>query len=69
MIGGLIQLVTTGIQDAPLTFNPEITFFKLVYKQHTNFAIIQNTKNLGNRNFSSSNSYKIEDFGDLLKSL
>jgi hypothetical protein len=69
MIGGLIQLITTGIQDAPLTNNPEITFFKLVYKQYTNFSILQNIKNLGNKNFNTLNSYKIENYGDLLKSL
>ena len=69
MIGGLIQLITTGIQDAPLTNNPEITFFKLVYKQYTNFSILQNIKNLGNKNFNTTNSYKIENYGDLLKSL
>lgn len=38
--GGLIQLVTaTGEQDRYLTGNPEITFFKTVYRRHTNFAI------------------------------
>ncbi len=69
MIGGLIQLITTGISDAPLTYNPEITFFKTVYKQCTNFAIIQNIKNLGNKNFNTVNTYKIENVGDLLKSM
>ncbi len=69
MIGGLIQLITTGIEDAPLTYQPEITFFKMVYKQCTNFALIQNTKNLGNKNFNTVNSYKIENIGDLLKSM
>ena len=39
MGGGLIQLITTGIQDSPLIGNPEITFFKTVYKQHTLFSI------------------------------
>ena len=69
MIGGLIQLITTGIADAPLINNPEITFFKIVYKQCTNFAVIQNIKNLGNKNFNTVNSYKIENTGDLLKSM
>lgn len=69
MNGGLIQLITTGIADAPLTYRPEITFFKIVYKQCTNFAIIQNIKNLGNKNFNTVNSYKIENYGDLLKSM
>ena len=69
MSGGLLQLITTGIADAPLTYQPEITFFKIVYKQYTNFAIIQNLKNLGNKNFNTINSYKIENVGDLLKSM
>ena len=38
--GGLIQLITaTGEQDRYLTGNPEITFFKTVYRRHTNFSI------------------------------
>ena len=36
--GGLMQLVAYGAQDVYLTGKPEITFFKAVYKRHTNFA-------------------------------
>jgi hypothetical protein len=39
MGGGLIQLVSLGIQDEYLTGNPQITFFKAVYRRHSNFAI------------------------------
>jgi hypothetical protein len=39
MTGGLIQLVTSGKQDMYLTKNPEITFFKKVYRRHTNFSL------------------------------
>ena len=39
MGGGLMQLVAYGAQDVYLTGNPEITFFKSVYKRHTNFSI------------------------------
>lgn len=39
MGGGLIQLVISGKEDTSLTYNPEITFFKKVYKRHTNFSI------------------------------
>ena len=39
MGGGLMQLVAYGAQDAFLTGNPEITFFKVVYRRHTNFAM------------------------------
>ena len=38
MAGGLMQLVAYGAQDVFLTGNPQITFFKVVYRRHTNFA-------------------------------
>ena len=41
MTGGLMQLVSYGSQDIYLTGNPQMTFFKFVYKRHTNFAIEQ----------------------------
>lgn len=39
MAGGLIQLVTYGSEDLFLIGDPQITFFKVVYRRHTNFAI------------------------------
>ncbi len=39
MGGGLIQLIAVGEQDQFLTGDPEITFFKSVYKRHSNFAM------------------------------
>lgn len=39
MTGSLMQLVAYGAQDTYLTGNPQITFFKVVYKRHTNFAM------------------------------
>ena len=39
MGGGLLQLVAYGAQDAYLTGNPHITFWKILYKRHTNFAM------------------------------
>ena len=39
MGGALLQLVAYGAQDAYLTGNPEITFFKVVYRRHTNFSV------------------------------
>ena len=38
MPGGLMQLVAYGSQDLYLTGNPQMTYFKLVYRRHTNFA-------------------------------
>ena len=52
MGGGLMQLVAYGAQDAFLTGNPEITFFKVVYRRHTNFAmesIVQDFNGSGTR--------------------
>ena len=42
-----MQLVAYGAQDIYLTGNPQITFFKVVYRRHTNFSMesIQQTLN------------------------
>ena len=37
--GGLLQLVAQGKQDVFLTGNPQMTWFKMVYRRYTNFAI------------------------------
>ena len=37
--GGLLQLVAQGKQDVFLTGNPQITWFKMVYRRYTNFSI------------------------------
>ena len=39
MAGGLMQLIAYGAQDIYLTGNPQITFFKVVYRRHTNFSM------------------------------
>lgn len=39
MGGGIMQLVAYGAQDVYLTGNPQITFFKIVYRRHTNFSV------------------------------
>ncbi len=39
MAGGLMQLVAYGAQDVFLTGTPEITFWKISYRRHTNFAM------------------------------
>jgi hypothetical protein len=69
MPGGLIQLVITGVQDSPIIGNPEITFFKTVYKQHTMFSVCQNSRYIGSLNFNKESSKVIERNGDLLYSL
>jgi len=67
MTGGLMQLVAYGAQDIYLTGNPMITYFKVVYRRHTNFAMesIQQTFS-GNPNFDSKVSALISRNGDLI---
>jgi len=36
---GLMQLVSYGAQDIYISGNPQITFWKILYKRHTNFAV------------------------------
>ena len=38
MGGGLLQLAAIGVQDIYLVGNPQTTFFKVVYRRHTNFS-------------------------------
>src|SRR6056300_356447 len=67
MGGGLLQLVAYGAQDVYLTGNPQITFFKVVYRRHTNFAIeaIQQTPT-GSNSLGSRASFQITRNGDLI---
>ena len=65
--GGLMQLVAYGAQDIYLTGNPQITFFKVVYRRHTNFAMeaIEQTFN-GTANFGKRVTCTISRNGDLI---
>ena len=67
MGGGLLQLVAYGAQDVYLTGNPQITFFKVVYRRHTNFAIesIEQTFN-GNPGYGNRVTCQISRNGDLI---
>ena len=67
MGGGLMQLVSYGAQDIYLTGNPTITFFKTIYKRHTNFAIEPiEIPIIGQENFGSELSVNIPKLGDLV---
>lgn len=39
MPGGIMQLTAYGAQDLYLTGNPDITFFKFVYRRYSNFSM------------------------------
>ena len=70
MGGGLLQLVAYGAQDVYLTGNPQITFFKVVYRRHTNFSLesIQQTFN-GNAILGNRVTCQISRNGDLVHKL
>ena len=67
MGGGLMQLVAYGAQDVYLTGDPQITYFKVVYRRHTNFSMecIAQTAN-GTPDDNSLSSYTISRNGDLV---
>ena len=67
MGGGLMQLVAYGAQDVYLTGNPQITFFKVIYRRHTNFALesIEQTFN-GLGDWSKKVTCTISRNGDLI---
>lgn len=70
MPGALIQLVAKGIQDTYLTVDPQITFFKILYRRHTNFAIESIVQNFSSvPNFNESVSCVIGRNGDLLSQI
>ena len=65
-----MQLVAYGAQDIYLTGNPQITFFKVVYRRHTNFAVesIEQTFN-GNADFGKRVTATISRNGDLIQQM
>ena len=68
MGGGLMQLVAYGAQDVFLTGNPQITFFKVVYRRHTNFSIeaIKQTWNGTSKGANGRCTSTISRNGDLI---
>ncbi len=70
MGGGLMQLVAYGAQDVYLSGNPQVTFFKVVYRRHTNFSVepIQQTWN-GAAEFGRTVTCNINRNGDLITNM
>ena len=70
MTSGLIQLVSNGKSTQFLTGNPQITFFKSVYKSYSNFyiSLIEQQIN-GNPNFNKTINSIFTKSGDLLKNI
>ena len=70
MTGGLLQLAFKGPQDIYLTGNPQMTFFKSVYKQHSNFTKDTQLLQFENDIKLGTNHYcVIKRYGDLLSNL
>jgi len=65
-----MQLVAYGAQDVYLSGNPQITFFKVVYRRHTNFAMesIEQTFN-GDPDFGRKVNCVLSRNGDLVNNL
>ena len=65
--GGLLQLVAMGKQDIFLTGNPQITWFKMVYRRYTNFAVESQVMFFdGDPDFGKRLSCLVPRRGDLL---
>ena len=70
MTAGLIQLSFSGPQDDYLTGNPQMTYFKSIYRSYSNFAKdIQKLQFENNVKFNSTHSCIIKNYGDLLSNL
>jgi len=60
-----MQLVAYGAQDVYLTGNPQITFFKVVYRRHTNFSMECIEQPLDSARFGGRHTVQVLRNGDL----
>jgi hypothetical protein len=71
MSASLLQLKAIGTQDEYLIGNPDISFFKKVYRRHTNFSL--ETSEITSKTLPSTSShtmnFEIAKYGDLLSNL
>lgn len=71
MAGGLIQLLAWGSQNIKLNGNPSITFFKKVFKSHSNFSMesirIELNRTDANINTTTIFKAKLKRHGDLVQ--
>ena len=70
MTCGIIQVESIGSEDLYLVGNPKITFFKLVYRRHTNFGIETVRQNfIKDLNFDTESDSYLEKIGDLISTI
>lgn len=70
MGGALLDLVAKGGQDVYFICNPQMSFFKKVYKKHTNFALeFQKYQFESTLDFGKTTTFTIPRQGDLIKNI
>lgn len=70
MTGGILQIVALGAEDIYLSSDPQITFFKTVYRRHTNFSKDELDLNFNNKlTFGKEGYCKIAHYGDIVHRL
>jgi hypothetical protein len=70
MTGGILQLVARGYDDTYIIKEPEITYFKIVYRRHTNFSISPKILNFNESlNFGQIGRCRVKMLGDLLSKI
>ena len=67
MPGGEVQLVAYGEENMFLNDDPQITFFKIIYRRYTNFSIETIEQNFNdNLDFGKKYSIELSKIGDLI---
>jgi hypothetical protein len=70
MVGGILQLVARSYADLYIIKEPEITFFKLIYRRHSNFTtyplLLKFQQELS---FGKSGKCKIPKIADLMRKI
>lgn len=67
MVAGILQLAAKGYQDIFLIDDPQITFFKVVFRRHSNFSVETIPQYFNqNPNFGQKTSCTISRSGDLI---
>lgn len=70
MGGGILQLVATGIQDLYITGDPQISWFKILYRRHTEFSMVDHPIKInGDLTFGETHMIKIPPIADKLNRL
>jgi hypothetical protein len=70
MTGGIIQLSAYGEENLFLSKDPQITFFKIVYRRHTNFSIETMPQSFDHpHNFGKKVSCRLSRNADLIRKI